>query len=61
MMEHKMWVVEMKGDQFAFTKFVDGREVATHGLMDKAAASVFAVSIIQGFQPPALFAEVEGE
>ncbi|MFZ1872677.1 MAG: hypothetical protein WAU54_07855 [Chania sp.] len=60
-MEHKMWIVEMKGDQFAFTKLVDGREVSTHGLMDKATASVFAVSIIQGFQPPALFAEVEGE
>lgn len=51
----------MKGDQFFFTKFVDGREVITHGPMDKAAASVFAVSIIQGFQPPALFAEVESE
>ncbi|MBE0148282.1 hypothetical protein FOT80_02595 [Serratia fonticola] len=61
MMEHKMWTVEIKGDQFAFTKFVDGREVITYGPMDKATASVFVVSIIQGFQTPALFVEVEGE
>ncbi|OKP30943.1 hypothetical protein BSQ40_03210 [Serratia fonticola] len=60
-MEHKMWTVEIKGDQFFFTAFVDGREVATHGPVDKAAASVLAVSIIQGFQPPALFVEVESE
>lgn len=61
MLKHKMWTFEMKGDQFFFTKFVDGREVITYGPMDKATASVFAVSIIQGFQPPALLAEVEGE
>jgi len=60
-LKHKMWTFEMKGDQFFFTKFVDGREVATYGPVDKAAASVLAVSIIQGFQPPALFRGVENE
>ncbi len=61
-MVNTLWVFEIKkGDQYYFTRFLDGREEITHGPMDKAAASVFAVSIIQGFQPPALFAEVEGE
>lgn len=61
MLKHKMWTVEIKGDQFFFTKFIDGIDVVEHGPMDKAAASVFAVSIIQGFQPPALFADAESE
>lgn len=59
MMEHKMWTVEMKGDQFVFTKFVDGHQVISHAPVDKAMATVIAVSIIHGFQPPVLFSEVE--
>lgn len=51
-MRKENWNIEISGDRFVFTRIVKGRVDESYAPVDQAKASVFAASIIQGFQPP---------
>lgn len=48
----EIWKIEITGSQYVFSKEVNGRSDESYAPVGKEKAAVFAVSIIQGFQPP---------
>lgn len=54
-MKQEKWVIEVDNGGFLFSREVNGRVKENYAPVGREKATVFAVAIIQGFEPPRLF------
>lgn len=46
------WKIRIEGEAFHFSRIIDGRTHEQYCPVNRAVATIFSASIVQGFQPP---------
>ncbi|MFB2653852.1 hypothetical protein [Shewanella seohaensis] len=46
------WVIKISGERYFFTRMVNNAAVERYAPVSQAMAGIYAVAIVQGFQPP---------
>lgn len=46
------WVIEKRGEKFFFTRLLNDKPVESYAPVTPEVAAIYAVAIVQDFQPP---------
>ena len=50
--QKEITIIVVENDKYIFHRFLNGKIIETYASVEKDKASVYAISIIQDFQPP---------